>query len=60
MTANNASQAQLAAIQCAIDLLQNQANLLTGSVNPDAATWGNVTQFAHVADAAKCVIERLS
>ncbi len=60
MKANQALAIQMETILKAIELLQSQADAITGTTNPDDATWKDVSKFAHAADAAQCVTERLS
>lgn len=50
---------QRARIEQAAELLQLMLNEMTDTVDPSNCTWGDVANYAHVADAADCVIERL-
>jgi len=58
MRADQAINIQQETIQQAIRLLQTALNE-TIAVDLDKATWTDVSKFAHVADAAQCVVERL-
>ena len=60
MKANQALAIQMETILKAIDLLQAKADAIIDTVNPDEATWVDVGKFEAAADAARCVIERLS
>jgi hypothetical protein len=60
MKANQALAIQMETIRKAIELLQAKADAIIDTTNPDDATWKDVARFAQAADAAQCVIERLS
>jgi hypothetical protein len=60
MKANQALCIQQEVIQKAIEILKSQLDNMTSTISPDDATWVDVGKFAQVADAAQCVIERLS
>jgi len=59
-TAAEAVQNQLTVILEAIALLQAKADAIIDTVNPDESNWKDVGKFEAAADAARCVIERLS
>ena len=60
MKANQALAIQMETIQKAIELLQAKASEIIDTISPDDATWKDVAKFEQSADAAQCVIERLS
>lgn len=60
MKANQALCIQMETIRKAIELLQSKADAIIDTVSPDEASWKDVSKFQAAADAAQCVIERLS
>ena len=59
MSAQQAIAKQIIDMQAAIDILTESVDELTGSIDPDNATWRDVAEFAMQADAARDLIERL-
>jgi len=55
-TPSETVQKQHAEILRAIELLQNDLNEMTGSVDPKTESWRDVAEYAHAAEAARTVI----
>lgn len=58
--ATDALVRQMAVMQEAADTLRSAINNLTGSTDPENATWIDVSRFAQMADAAKRFLETVS
>lgn len=53
MTPAEVIMTQIATIQDAIETLQAAVDDATGSIDPDEATWRDVSRLAHLVDAIK-------
>lgn len=50
---------QIGIMQDAAGMLRGAIDNLTGSINPEVATWADVGRFAHIADAARRFVETI-